>query len=107
MGICEKCAAGKEAKVGAAACSDCQAGYYAATSGTGICSKCPAGKTSRLGGSECKFFDGNFYLNARTFSNAGNTQQAKCALSGGGGEDDDGLPHRHSEAQTQACRFCG
>lgn len=88
--ICDKCAAGKEAKVGAAACSDCQPGYYAASSGTGICSKCPAGKTSKLGGTECKFFDGKFYLNARTISNAAKTPQERCALSGAGGEDDSG-----------------
>ena len=28
--ICEKCAAGKEAKIGAASCSDCETGYFAA-----------------------------------------------------------------------------
>lgn len=88
--ICEKCAAGKEAKVGAASCSDCEPGYYAASSGTGICSRCPAGKTSKLGGSQCKFFDGKFFLNARTISNAAKTQQERCALSGGGKEDDSG-----------------
>jgi hypothetical protein len=104
--ICEKCPAGKEAKIGAAACADCQPGYYAGTSGTGMCSKCPAGRTSRLGGKECKYFEGNFYINARTYSNAAKTQQKKCALSGAGDKDKDTGPRGDGDCFGDSVRGC-